>query len=75
MSHLLAINGGNKEIEYEFSRYNTIANEEAAAVANVMKSGVLSDFVGAPGEHFLGGAKVKEFEKAFSTKFDCKRSK
>ena len=74
MSHLLAINGGNKEIEYEFSRYNTIANEESAAVANVMKSGVLSDFVGAPGKNFLGGARVKEFENAFTTKFDCGHS-
>lgn len=71
MSHLLAINGGNKEIDFEFSRYNSFGDEEAAAVANVMKSGVLSDFIGAPGTKFLGGTKVKEFENALSTKFDC----
>ena len=62
MSQVLAINGGNKEIDYEFSGYNTIGKEEAAAVANVMQSGVLSDFVGAPGLNFLGGTKVKELK-------------
>ena len=74
MSQVLAINGGNKEIDYEFSGYNTIGKEEAAAVANVMQSGVLSDFVGAPGLNFLGGTKVKEFEAAFTKKFDCGNS-
>lgn len=74
MSQLLAINGGKKEIDFEFSRYNTIANDDAAAVASVMQSGVLSDFVGAPGANFLGGAKVKEFENNFTAKFDCGHS-
>ena len=71
MSQILAINGGSREISKGFSRYNTIGDEEAIAVAKVMESGVLSDFVGAPGKHFLGGAKVREFENTFATKFDC----
>ena len=39
-----------------------------------MKSGILSDFLGAPGENFLGGKYVKKFENEFSKKFDVKHS-
>ena len=67
---ILAINGGSKEISKTFSRYNTIGAEEVKAVTKVLESGVLSDFIGAPGEYFLGGENVRKFEKAFSEKFN-----
>ena len=66
----LAINGGKKEINKTFSRYNTIGIEEVRAVTKVLESGILSDFVGAPGEKFLGGKTVRKFEQIFSDKFD-----
>jgi dTDP-4-amino-4,6-dideoxygalactose transaminase len=65
----LAINGGKKTININFSRYNTIGSEEAEAASAVMQSGVLSDFVGAPGTKFLGGHQVKLFESDFKSQF------
>ena len=65
----LAINGGKKTININFSRYNTIGSEEAEVVSAVMQSGVLSDFVGAPGPNFLGGHQVKSFESNFKSQF------
>ena len=65
----LAINGGKKTININFSRYNTIGSEEAEAASAVMQSGVLSDFVGAPGSRFLGGHQVKLFESDFKSQF------
>ena len=35
----LAILGGEPEINYKFSKYNTIGEEESLAVNGVMKSG------------------------------------
>ena len=68
LSHL-AINGGKKSIGIDFSVYNRIGNEEVAAASAVVQSGVLSDFVGAPGEDFLGGHYVKLFESKFKNRF------
>jgi dTDP-4-amino-4,6-dideoxygalactose transaminase len=65
----LAINGGVKTINMNFSPYNTIGTEEVEAASAVVRSGVLSDFVGAPGENFLGGYYVKSFESDFKQKF------
>lgn len=65
----LAINGGKKTINLAFSPYNTFGPEEVDAASAVVKSGVLSDFVGAPGENFLGGHQVKSFESEFEALF------
>jgi len=46
MNNELAILGGNKTINKEFKPYNTIGQEEIAAVTEVMKTGVLSKFLG-----------------------------
>ena len=63
----LAIIGGEKVVTYPFKKYNTIGLEEYAAIKQVMKSGVLSKFIGAWHEDFYGGPKVQEFER------ECKR--
>ena len=73
-STLLAINGGTKTINQTFSAYNTMGPEEVEAAGEVVKSGVLSDFVGAPGENFLGGDNVKAFEHEFKIRFDVKNA-
>jgi perosamine synthetase len=70
----LAINGGKKTINVEFSRYNTIGPEEASATQGVVQSGILSDYVGAPGENFLGGKFVKSFERKFEKLFHSKHA-
>ena len=65
----LAILGGEPEVNYKFSKYNTIGEEESLAVNGVMKSGILSNFIGAPGTAFLGGLNVKKFEEKFEKRF------
>ena len=72
--NLLAINGGIKAIDQTFSVYNTMGPEEVEAASEVVKSGVLSDFVGAPGKNFLGGYNVKAFEHEFKIRFDIKNA-
>ncbi|PCK09105.1 MAG: pyridoxal-5'-phosphate-dependent protein [Alteromonadaceae bacterium] len=62
----LAMLGGEKHIRWQAPAYNPIGQEEAVAVNEVMQSGVLSGFVGASGEKFLGGPKVQDFEAAIA---------
>lgn len=52
--------------------YNTIGEKEAKAAAKVMKSGILSGFLGQAGEGFLGGKYVRELEKRFREYFKVK---
>ena len=68
----LALFGGEKFIKTNFSTYNSIGQEELDAAAEVIKSGVLSGFIGRGGEAFLGGEKVRAFEKACEDYFDVK---
>ncbi|HJO92919.1 MAG TPA: DegT/DnrJ/EryC1/StrS family aminotransferase [Victivallales bacterium] len=75
----LAIKGGNKSIKRSFKRYNPIGEEENHAVMEVMKSGELSQYIGAwvdiPGVGgFYGGAKVNEFERMLEKRFKVKHA-
>jgi dTDP-4-amino-4,6-dideoxygalactose transaminase len=70
----LAINGGTKSVTQPFALYKSIGKEEADAVAKVMESGNLSQFVGAWGPDFLGGPNVKEFEKQCEQYFGVKHA-
>ncbi len=70
----LAINGGEKSVSHNFSIYNSIGVEEQEAASKVVKSGILSDFLGAPGSNFLGGKYVKKFERNFEEQFEVKHS-
>ena len=62
MNKIPAILGGEKLRKIPFESRTTIGPEEKKAVIEVMDSDVLSAFIGAPGEKFLGGDKVLEFE-------------
>ena len=70
----LAIFGGSKTIPFEFERYNSIGLEEEKAVNDVMKTRVLSKFIGADHPDFFGGPKVKEFEKKWAQYFNVKHA-
>ena len=63
MSEKLGIHGGSPVINQPFSRYNSIGDEEITAVTEVMKTGVLSKYLGCWDEDFYGGPKVREFER------------
>ncbi len=70
----LALNGGSKTIQYDFKHYNPIGEEELNAAIEVIKTGVLSKFLGAWHEDFYGGVKVREFEDAASSYFKVKHA-
>lgn len=49
-----------------FPPYNPIGNEETEAAAAVVRTGMLSDFIGGDCEKFLGGKQVREFERRWA---------
>ncbi len=73
-SKKLALFGGEPTLKKPLPVTNNIKKEELAAATRVLKSGVLSDFVGRAGEHFLGGKEVKKLEAAFVSKFKVRHA-
>lgn len=71
---ILAINGGEKTIKTPFPAYNPIGEEELRAVAEVVKSGVLSKYLGCWHDDFYGGPKVQEFERECEKYFNVKHA-
>lgn len=70
----LALLGGTPAIQTGFKPYNTIGEEELSAASDVIRSGVLSAYIGAPGEAFMGGKRVREFEAAAAKHFGVKHA-
>lgn len=62
----LAILGGTPIRNSSFPKYPVIDEQEEKAVLEVLKSKNLSTFIASSGENFLGGKKIREFEKNFS---------
>ena len=73
-NEILAIHGGSKTINKTFKTHNSIGRSEVRAVKKVMKSGVLSKFLGTWHEDFYGGPKVVEFEKKCAKFFQVKHA-
>jgi len=71
---ILAINGGEKTIKTPLSVYNSIGVEELEAVERVVKSGVLSQYLGCWHDDFYGGPKVQEFERECEKFFNVKHA-
>ena len=64
-----AILGGNAVRRQAFPERTTMGEAEKKAVRDVMDSNVLSDFIGAPGDCFMGGKKVRAFERAWADEY------
>lgn len=62
----LALFGGSKIRTKNFPKHPMISIDEKNAVMEVLDSGNLSTFIASPGENFLGGEKIRKFEKNFS---------
>lgn len=69
MTDKLALFGGSPVITKKFADYKAIDNDDVKAATNVLKSGKLSQFVGANGQYFLGGPCVKKLESSWSKYF------
>ena len=69
---VLAINGGTPVITEPFPPYRSLGEEEIAAANRVLRSGVLSAFIGAPGTGFYGGPEVQALEREAAERFGVK---
>ena len=66
---VLAIEGGPRVIPEPFPPYRSIGEEEVQAANRVLRSGVLSAFIGAQGPGFLGGPEVQLLEREAAERF------
>jgi perosamine synthetase len=71
---LAALLGGKPTRTKPLLSRTTMGAEERQAAIEVLDSDVLSAFIGGPGKHFLGGEKVREFEKAWADKYEFKHA-
>jgi dTDP-4-amino-4,6-dideoxygalactose transaminase len=62
----LAVLGGSKTRTRPFPPYPVIGEAERRAVLEVLDEGRLSTFIASPGEQFLGGRRIREFEREFA---------
>jgi dTDP-4-amino-4,6-dideoxygalactose transaminase len=70
----LALLGGTPVRKDPFPQYRTIGQEEKAATARVIDSGVLSKFFGCWDPDFYGGAEVQAAEKEWAAHFGAKHA-
>ena len=70
----LALLGGAPVREALFPAYKVIGEEEKAAVAGVMDTGILSRYLGAQHEDFMGGLEVRAFELEWAEAFKAKHA-
>lgn len=70
----LAVHGGTPVIGAPLRLFNTIGEDDADAAVEVIRSGVLSAYLGAPGPGFMGGPKVKAFETQAAKYFNVKHA-
>ena len=68
----LAINGGSPQITVPFPPYRSLGDEEIEAANRVLRSGVLSAFIGAAGPGFYGGPEVQALELEAAQCFDVR---
>ena len=72
--NMLAINGGPATRMHDFASRHTMGDAEKKAVMDVMESGKLSSFFGSPGPQWLGGEKVKQFERKWADNYGYKHA-
>lgn len=74
MTETLAIHGGTPVISRALEPFRSMGPEEEEAAARVVRSGVLSAYIGAPGEMFMGGKEVRAFEEKAADYFGVKHA-
>lgn len=74
ISEALALHGGTPAIARPLRPFNAIGEDDMAAATEVLRSGVLSAYIGAPGEYFMGGPKVRDFEAQAAAFFDVRHA-
>lgn len=70
----LAVNGGNKVRTTLFPAYEVIGKEEENAAVEVIRSGILSKYLGCWEEDFYGGPQVRALEEEWAEYFGVKHA-
>lgn len=70
----LAINGGDKVRTTLFPPYNVIGKEEETAAVEVIRSGILSKFLGCWDGDFYGGPQVRALEEEWADYFKIRNA-
>ena len=70
----LAINGGDKIRTTLFPPYDVIGKEEEAAAVEVIRSGILSKFLGCWEDDFYGGPQVRALEEEWAAYYKIKNA-
>lgn len=70
----LALLGGSPVIPVPLRGFHSIGEDELAAASEVIRGGVLSAYIGAPGPGFMGGPKVQHFEAQAAAYFGVKHA-
>lgn len=74
MTDKLAIFGGSPAISYDLELFNSVGEDEVDAATRVIRSGVLSAYIGAPGDAFMGGTEVRAIEQKAAEYFGVKHA-
>lgn len=74
MTNTLALHGGTPAIARDLAPFKSMGRDEEEAAARVVRSGVLSAYIGAPGEMFMGGTEIRAFEKKAAEYFGVKHA-
>ena len=70
----LALFGGEPAVQSIAPHPSILSEDDVAAAAAVIRGGVLSGYIGAPGEAFMGGARVRAFEAQCASHFGVKHA-
>ena len=73
-SQPLALLGGPPAIRTPLPPCISLGEDDVAAAASVIRSGVLSGYIGAPGDAFMGGERVRAFEAQAAAYFGVRHA-
>jgi dTDP-4-amino-4,6-dideoxygalactose transaminase len=74
MTEQLAIRGGTPVIRHTLAPFVSVGEQEAQAAAEVIRGGVLSAYIGARGEGFMGGPRIRAFEAKAAAYFGVRHA-
>ena len=70
----LALHGGSPAIAQPLQAFRSMGEDEVAAAAEVVRGGVLSAYIGAPGDGFMGGPRVRALEAKAAAYFGVRHA-
>jgi dTDP-4-amino-4,6-dideoxygalactose transaminase len=71
---ILAINGGKPVRDKELPNNSVMGEQEAKKAYEIVKTGILSDYLGGWGDKFFGGEQVQAFEREWAEAFKVKHA-